>query len=450
MKLTFCGATEGVTGSNFYIETNEGIKFIIDCGLFQGDDQTEEHNWDDFPYDPATLNFVLLTHSHIDHMGRLPKLYKDGFKGYTYSTEPVAGFAQIFLQDTRKIMQNEARKKNKPELFSDPDITNTVSRFKTYKYYETFEPAQDIKVTFYDAGHILGASFILLEADGRKIVFSGDLGNPPVPILRDTDKIPETDYVVMESTYGDRLHKESGERLDELEAVVKNTITKGGVLLMPSFAMERTQEILYELNDLINKGRLKNIPVYIDSPLAIRATEVYRKYTDYFDKEAKNIVITGDDLFNFPGLKMIGDSEESKALDREVSPKVIIAGSGMSNGGRIVFHEKRFLPEPSTTLAIVGYQVSGTLGRKLNDGEKKVNIMGEPVEVRAEVKEISSYSAHADQKKLINWINEAAGEIKKIFLVHGEPEAKEALQVKLQNESNQNITIPKTNESFDL
>jgi len=450
MKITFHGATEGVTGSNFYGETNNGIKFIVDCGLFQGDEQTEEHNWDDFSYDPATLDFALLTHSHIDHMGRLPKLCQDGFKGYIYSTEPVSGFAQIFLQDTRKIMQDEAKKKNKPELFSDRDLTNTVGRFKTYKYYKTFEPSPNIKVTFYDAGHILGASIILLEADGKKIIFSGDLGNPPVPILCDTDKLPETDYVVMESTYGDRLHKESGERLDELEAIVKNTITKRGVLLIPSFAMERTQEILYELNNLINKGRLKNIPVYIDSPLAIRATEVYRQYTDYFDKEAKDIIITGDDLFNFPGLKMIKNIEESKALDREVSPKIIIAGSGMSTGGRIVFHEKRFLPKPSTTLAIVGYQVSGTLGRQLNEGREKVNIMGEPIEVRAEVKEISSYSAHADQQKLISWINEAAGEIKKIFLVHGELEAKQILQAKLQRESGQNTTIPKTNESFEL
>lgn len=450
MKITFHGATEGVTGSNCFVETNGGTKFVIDCGLFQGDEQTEDHNWDDFSYDPANLDFVLLTHSHIDHMGRLPKLCKDGFKGYIYSTEPVLGFAEIFLQDTRKIMQDEARRKNKPELFTDQDISNTMAQFKTHKYYEAFEPAEDVKVTFHDAGHILGSCFILIEADGKKTVFSGDLGNPPVPLLRNTDKLPETDYVVMESTYGDRLHKESGERLDELASVVKDTISAGGVLLMPSFAMERTQEILYELNDLTNKGQLENVPVYMDSPLAMRATEVYKKYTDYFDKDAKDMFTKDNDLFNFPGLKLIDSSEESKALDREVIPKVIIAGSGMSNGGRIVFHEKRFLPEASTTLAIVGYQVSGTLGRKLNDGEKKVNIMGEPIEVRAKVKEISSYSAHADQKKLVGWISEKTGEIAKIFLVHGEPEAKEALQAKLQGEATDGVSIPKTKELIEL
>jgi len=450
MNITFHGATEGVTGSNCFVETNGGTKFVVDCGLFQGDEQTENHNWDDFSYDPVDLDFVLLTHSHIDHMGRLPKLCKDGFKGYVYSTEPVSGFAEIFLQDTRKIMQDEARKKNKPELFTDQDISNTMTRFKTHKYYEVFKPSDDIQVTFYDAGHILGSCFILIEADDKKIVFSGDLGNPPVPLLRNTDKLPESDYVVLESTYGDRLHKESGERLDELEAVVKDTISAGGVLLMPSFAMERTQEILYELNDLTSKGRLGNIPVYMDSPLAIRATEVYKKYTDYFDKEAKDIASSGDDLFNFPSLKLIENMEESKALDTDVSPKVIIAGSGMSNGGRIVFHEKRFLPEPSTTLAIVGFQVSGTLGRRLNNGDKNVNIMGEPVEVRAKVKEISSYSAHADQKKLVSWIENKTGKISKIFLVHGEPEAKEALQAKLEGQATSGVSIPKTNELIEL
>ncbi len=450
MKITFYGATEGVTGSNFYLETNNGIKFIVECGLFQGDEQTEKRNWDEFPFDPTSLDFALISHSHIDHIGRLPKLCKDGFQGFIYSTEPVLGFAEIFLQDTRKLLQDEAKKINKSELFSDQDVTNAVSRFKTYKYYETFEPAAGIKVTFFDAGHILGASVILVEADGKKIVFSGDLGNPPVPILRDTDKLPATDYVVMESTYGDRLHKKVDKRLDELEAIVKNAISKNGVLLMPSFAMERTQEILYELNDLANQGRIKNIPIFIDSPLAIRATQIYQRFPGYFDKEATNIIKTGDDLFQFPGLKMVSDMEESKAIDRDVSSKVIIAGSGMSNGGRIVFHEKRFLPEPSTTLAIVGYQVSGTLGRRLSNGEKKVEIMGETIDVRAEIIEMGSYSAHADQNKLIDWVKSSEGKVNKIFLVHGEPTAKEILKNKIISKTGIETVIAKTAETIDL
>lgn len=450
MRVAFYGATEGVTGSNCFVETDGGTKFVVDCGLFQGDDQTEEHNWDKFPYDPATIDFALITHSHIDHMGRLPKLAKDGFRGCVYSTEPVAGFAEIFLQDTRKILQNEAERKGKEELFSDRDIASIMGRFKTHKYHETFQPAEDVKVTLYDAGHILGSSFILVEADGKKIIFSGDLGNPPVPLLRNTDKLPEVDYVVMESTYGDRLHKKSGERPNELESVVKSTISAGGTLLMPSFAMERTQEILYELNELTNKGRLDNIPVYMDSPLAIRATEVYKRYTDYFDKDANDIFAKDNDLFHFPGLKLIESSEESKALDREVGPKVIIAGSGMSNGGRIVFHEKRFLPEPSTTLAIVGFQVSGTLGRQLKDGNKEVKIMGEIVQVRAKVHEISSYSAHADQNKLIDWVSNPDSNIKKIFLVHGEKEAKEVLKSKITERTGLDSTIPETGDLEEL
>ena len=450
MKLTFFGATEGVTGSNFHIETKSGVKFIVDCGLFQGDNQTEENNWKEFQYNPSELDFALVTHSHIDHIGRLPKLCKDGFKGFIYSTEPVAGFAEIFLQDTRKILKNEAEKKGKPELFSDQDVTNAVSRFKTQKYREVFEPAPGVRITLYDAGHILGSAFILVEADGKKVVFSGDLGNPPVPILEDTEELPETDYVVMESTYGDRLHKKDTERKTELERIIEEAVTKNGVLLMPSFAMERTQEILYELNELLTTNRIKSIPIYIDSPLAIRATEIYAKYPNYFDKEARDILSKGNDFFDFSGLTVIESMEQSKELDREVGPKIIIAGSGMSTGGRILFHEKRFLPEPSTTLAIVGFQVEGTLGRLLKDGAKKVKIMGEDVEVQAKIHEIGSYSAHADQKMLSDWATTSKNSLKEIFLVHGEQSAKEALKSKIQDESGVKTIIPAPSESFDL
>lgn len=450
MKITFYGATEGVTGSNFYAETKNGIKFIVDCGLFQGDNQTEEENWKEFPYNPAELDFALVTHSHIDHIGHLPKLCKDGFKGFIYSTEPVAGFAEIFLQDTRKILKDEAERKGKQELFTDRDVTNAVSRFKTQKYKEAFEPAPGIKVTLYDAGHILGSAFIYIEADGQKIVFSGDLGNSPVPLLEDTEKLPETDYVVMESTYGDRLHKRDVQRKTELERIIEETTTKGGVLLMPSFAMERTQEILYELNELLTNNKIKDIPIYIDSPLATRATQVYAKYPNYFDKEARDILKKGDNFFDFPGLTVINSMEQSKELDREVGPKVIIAGSGMSTGGRILFHEKRFLPEPSTSLAIVGFQVEGTLGRLLKDGAKTVKIMGEDVEVRATVYEIGSYSAHADQKALKDWVITSKNSLKELFLVHGEQAAKEVLKSKIQDESGIKTTIPNPGESFEL
>lgn len=450
MKITFCGSTEGVTGSNFYIETNKGTKFVVECGLFQGSEETEDQNWQNFPYDPTELDFALVTHSHIDHIGRLPKLCKDGFAKNIYSTEPVAEFAKVFLQDTRKIMKDEAERKGKTELFSDQDVQNTISRFKTTSYGKTIELNPEVRATFYDAGHILGSAFILIEADGKKIVFSGDLGNSPVPILKDTESLPETDYLVMESTYGNRLHKKGIERKTELERIIEETITKKGVLLMPSFAMERTQEILYELNELVKNNRIKDIPIYIDSPLAIQATAVYSKYPSYFDKEAREILDRGDDFFDFPGLSIVENMERSKELDKDVSPKIIIAGSGMSTGGRIIFHEKRFLPEPSTTLAIVGFQVEGTLGRKLKDGDKRVNIMGEEIEVKATVREISSYSAHADQDMLKNWALSSKEILKEIFLVHGESEAKRALQSKIQDESGIKTTIPQNNQSFSL
>ncbi len=335
------------------------------------------------------------------------------------------------------------------ELFNQQDVDGVISLFETYPYGEIVK-AGGAEITLHDAGHILGSSIVEIRVEGKTIIFSGDLGNPPVPLLRDTELIKSADYVVMESTYGDRDHAPAEQKKVELERAVEDTVAKGGVLLMPSFAMERTQEILYELSDLKRNKRIPDIPIYLDSPLAIKATNIYKQFSEFYDEEAKKLLSSGKNFFDFPGLTFVEKSDQSIELDQDKSPKVIIAGSGMSNGGRIVNHEKIYLPIESTTLLIVGFQVEGTLGRRLRDGTKDVRIMGEDVTVRATVRPIESYSAHADQKRLLYWLSSIESPIKKVFLVHGEDTAKQALMGKIAQDLGQETVIPKEGESYEI
>jgi metallo-beta-lactamase family protein len=448
MKITFCGATEGVTGSNYLLETNSG-KLIIDCGLFQGGEEETRLNWNEFPYNPSEPAAMIMTHSHIDHIGRTPVLVKKGFKGTIYTTEPTKEFAAIFLEDSCHLMANEAEGLNLPPLYEVEDVENTIALVESKKYHEKFSPLEGVEVEFFDAGHILGSSITKITAEGQTIIFSGDLGNPPVPILRATEAIESADVVVMESTYGDREHEPMEKRKEQLIKIIKDSLAEKGTILMPSFAMERTQEILYELNGLVENGEIPFIPVYLDSPLAIKATEVYEKFPEYYNKEASDLMKSGDDFFAFKGLKMIEESQDSMKLDRDDSPKIIIAGSGMSNGGRIQWHEKAFLPKENTTLLIVGYQVKGTLGRRLLDGEKELRIRGSELFCKAKIIPIQSYSAHADQPKLVEWVSKI-NNLKKIVLTHGEPEAKTALSAKIKEKMNIEIDIPKNAQSIEL
>lgn len=449
MTIKFCGAAERVTGSNYLVDTGK-TKFLVDMGLFQGDHEADKENWQEFLYDAEQIDFVIITHSHIDHIGRLPLLYKRGFRGKIYSTPPTCKFAQIFLEDTVRILAKTAEELKLPMLYDETDVEGVMKLFNPQNYYEEFSPTSDIKIKFYDAGHILGSAITEVNVDKKIIVFSGDLGNPPVPILRDTDFIPEADYVVMESTYGNRTHAPFEKRQLELERVIEETQAKNGVLLIPSFAMERTQEIIYELNELIKNNRIKEIPIYIDSPLATRATEIYRQHPEYFDKEAQGLIKKGEDFLNFANLKFTQSIEESKELDRDNSSKIIIAGSGMSAGGRIIFHEKTYLPLENTTLLIIGFQVKGTLGRKIELGEKTVNIQGEEVNVKAKVQAIESYSAHADKPRLKYWLGRIGKPIKKVFLVHGEPASQDVLLHDIEEEQGIETYIPKYGESVEI
>lgn len=420
-KLIFYGGAQSVTGSNYLLEVGN-IKVLIDCGMFQGSSDAEDKNYGKFPYDPAELLAVFLSHSHADHTGRLPKLHREGFRGILYATPPTLDMTFIALPDNLSLMTDAAERANHPPLFSQADLDGVMDLAKGINYGQEIQLSPDFSAVLHDAGHILGSSIIEFRFEGKKIYFSGDLGNPPTPLLRHFEYPIDADYIVIESAYGDRVHEDRSTRKEKLRSIVKETILKGGTLMIPSFAMERTQELLFELNAMHNAGEIPNVPMFLDSPLAIKLTEVYQKYPEYFNKESKYIIDSGDDLFNFPGLTYCRTSEESKNINGVIGPKVIIAGSGMSAGGRILHHERRYLSDPNSTLLFIGFQAEGTLGRKIFDGAEEVNIFDEKVSVRCRIEAIGGYSAHADQPTLLSWIAKGAeaGHLKNVFAVQGE------------------------------
>lgn len=449
MRVTFYGAAGEVTGSNHLLEAEDGTKILVDCGLKQGSRFADEDNFKPFLYDPKEIAAVFVTHSHIDHVGRIPQLVKDGFKGPIYSTPPTKDFAELLLLDSEHLLGQVAADLKQPPLYTPEDIEHALDLWHGTRYHEVVTVGP-FRAEFFDAGHILGSSFVKIEADGTSIVFSGDLGNVPAPLLKDTEPLPETDYLVMESTYGGRLHASPHTRRDLLEDAIVRTVKRGGVLMIPAFAMERTQDLLLHIHELSEEHRIPDVPVFMDSPLAIKLTTIYEKYASYFDAESLARMKAGDDLFEFKNLHFALTSEESKEINRAPAPKVIIAGSGMSNGGRILHHERRYLQDPKSCLLIVGYQSAGTLGRKLLDGAKTVTMFGEEIPVRCEIRVIHSYSAHADQPRLMEWVKPRAGELKHIFLVHGEREEGEALIAKFREEFNITPEIPSIGETAVL
>lgn len=451
MKLTFYGGTKSVTGSNYLLEEGD-VKILVDCGLIQGSKYTEQQNYDDFAYDPKEIQYLFVTHSHMDHGGRIPKLIKEGFKGKIYATNPTRDLLDKAFPDSLHIMRDDARAGGFEPLYDENDIVVAMRLMEGINYYQTLELEGGLKVTFRDAGHILGSSIIEIDWNGKKVAFSGDLGNPPVPLLRPTDEIKDIDYLLIESAYGNRVHEQRTERKQILEEVIKDTINNKGVLMVPSFAMERTQEMLFELNSLVEQKKIPPVPIFIDSPLAIKLLGVYKQYPDYFNKAAMYLIESGDDIFNFPGLKLTLTSDESRAINNVPPPKVIMAGSGMSVGGRILHHEKRYLRDPKSTILFIGYQAKGSLGRRILEGATEVKIHGEDVPVRAHIKAIGGYSAHADQPTLVKWAKAAAqdGRLKKIFVVQGEEEAAEDLAKKITEEIGVEALAPDPLQSFEL
>ncbi len=451
MKITFYGGTKIVTGANYLLDSGKK-KILVDCGLFQGSKYAEGMNYEKFAYDASEIDYVFVTHSHTDHSGRLAKLYKDGFRGELIASKPTLDMIRIALPDNMNLIKEEAAKEGHEPLFNAEDLDGVLSLARGVDYEEEIELGDGLVARLLDAGHILGSSIVEISFEGKKIYFSGDLGNPPTPLLQPTVFVKNADYVVIESAYGSRIHEDKIERREILEKVIDDTISHGGTLMVPSFAMERTQELLYEINELMNHNRIPHVPVFVDSPLAINLTEVYRKYPQYFNKTASYLIESGDDIFNFPNLKMTRTVDESKSINNVVGPKVIIAGSGMSNGGRILHHEQRYLSDSKSTILFVGYQVEGTLGRKILDGQKEVSIFGQAIPINCQVRAIGGYSAHADQNMLTEWTKSAAigGKLKNVFVVQGEEESADALAARIKKDIGVTATVPSQNESFEL
>lgn len=433
------------------------FKFLIDCGLAQGSKYADSLNYEPFKYDPTEIKYVLITHSHVDHMARLPKLYKDGFRGKVYATTATRDLIIASLPDTQNRISEDAKALGIAPLYDESDMNGLIGLLVGLEYDSPFELGEGVKATFRDAGHILGSSIIeiafLSEIGGlKKIFFSGDLGNPPTPLLRPTEFVEDADYVVIESAYGDRIHEDRGKRKEKLTSVIVDTIKNNGVLMIPSFALERTQELLFELNGLINDKTIPEIPVFVDSPLAIKLTEVYEKHAEYFNQHSNYLINTGDDIFKFPMLKFTRTVDESKKINDVPSPKIIIAGAGMSNGGRILHHELRYLSDPKSTILFVGYQVQGSLGRRILEGAKEVSIFHQKVLVNSRVEAIGGYSAHADQLGLLKWIKVANTNksLKKVFVVQGEQKAVSTLAGKIKDDLGIEAIIPKAAEAFEL
>ncbi len=441
-----------VTGANYLLEC-AGSKILIDCGLQQGGRAAEKENYNKFPYNPAEIAAVFITHAHLDHVGRIPKLFREGFRGKIFATHPTLDLARVNLDDSLRLLKKEAEDYELEPLFSEEDLIGAWKLTHGRAYHQDIKISPNVRVRFNDAGHILGSSIIevFLSENNRqvKIVFSGDLGNPPTPLLRPTEFIDAADYVLVESAYGDRIHEDRFHRKEKLKTVIESAVKNGGTLMIPAFALERTQELLFELNDLVESGRIKRLPVFIDSPLAIKATAIYQKYSDYFNSGAAYLIKSGDDLFNFPGLQFSLTTESSKAINEVPPPKIVMAGSGMSEGGRILHHERRYLPDPKSTLLVIGYQTVGSLGRRLLDGAQEVKMFGETIQVRAQIKAIGGYSAHADQAKLLDWVSRIKG-VKKVFTVQGETGPASVLAGKIKNDLGMEATVPQAGEVFDL
>ena len=473
MKVTFLGATKTVTGSNFLVE-GAGKKFLVDCGMYQGSGADEYENEEPFLFDVNEIDFMLLTHAHIDHSGRIPKLYNEGYRNKVIATKATCDLCAIMLPDSGHIQEMEVEWKNRkrerkgedplPPLYTAEDAAKSLEIFSPVKYDEIIDIDENIKVRFNDAGHMLGSSIIevWVTENGKteKIVFTGDLGNNDIPLLSPPTMIEDADYLVMESTYGNRLHIRNDDKASLFLDIVYETLEKGGTVVIPSFAVGRTQEILYELNRIKEEKhddefykkykRLMSVPVYVDSPLAISATEVFKENMDLFNEETQKIINSGDNPLEFNGLKFTKTADESKALNASNESAIIISASGMCEVGRIKHHLKHHLWEPNSTILFVGYQAPGTLGRKLVDGEKKVKIFGEEIAVNARIEYIEGYSGHADQEWLLNFVYSFIKKPSHIFLVHGEPEGQVVLKQKIEENTEIPVIIPDFGESYDL
>jgi metallo-beta-lactamase family protein len=457
MKLSFLGAARNVTGSRYLLEAN-GKRLLVDCGLYQERD-FRSRNWDPFPVPPKSIDLILLTHAHLDHSGYLPRLVKSGFRGPVHSTRASTEIAKIALLDSARLLTEDAEYKRKrhakekrrgpyPEvpLYTEADAEKSFPLFRRVRYGEPVEVGEGLEATYHDAGHILGASHVTLKVSNggatRTILFSGDIGRWGKPILRDPTIIKQADYVVMESTYGNREHEDPTDVDTMLEEVVNSTCKRGGNICIPSFAIGRTQEVLYRLNELLVEDRIPHCSVFIDSPMAVRVTEVFKHHRELFDEEMMDFIKDGQSPFSFPELKMVTTVNDSKAINSVKEGALIIAGSGMCTGGRIKHHLANNIDRKECTVLFVGYQAVGTLGRHIVDGAAEVRLFGKKYPVKATVEQIHGFSAHADRSELLKWVSGLASAPRHVFVTHGEPESAQALADLLRQEKGWEVSVP--------
>jgi len=447
MKTTlgFYGGAGSVTGANFMLDTGE-LAILVDCGLVQGDRTSMAKNADPFVYDPSKVDVLFITHAHADHIGRVAKLVRDGFKGVIYSTTPTKELASIMMRDALKVMHYEAKRYGNPVLYEENDINDSLSLWKTVDYDDRISLPDDVTAWYTDVGHILGSGMVHITRKDKKIVFTGDIGNVPQPLLRAPVIPKDYDYMVMESVYGDRLHEEVAERTALLRHYIEDTQAKGGTLIIPAFSLERTQAMLFEINNMVEAGDIESLPVFLDSPLAIKVTSIYKKFTQYLRPEIQAQIKSGDDVFDFDGLKFTESMRDSDSIKKIRGAKIIIAGSGMSHGGRIRKHEREYLDDSKTTLLLVGYQSVGSMGRLLQDGSKDITIDGEKIKIKAQVAQIRGYSGHADRDQLLEIVSHGGEKAKQVFVTMGEERSSLFLTQRLRDYLGINAIAPELNQ----
>lgn len=446
--IGFYGGVGSVTGANFLIDTGTH-SIVVDCGLEQGGEFSLQKNAEPFPYDVSDVDVLIVTHAHADHIGRIPKFVREGFKGKIYSTTPTKDLAGIMLHDACGIMKHEAERNGTEPLYREADIGQALALWTPMSYHDSFMIG-DVTVTFHDAGHILGSALVVLERDGKKFMCTGDIGNIPQPLLNPPEVVKDIDYLLMESVYGDRLHEKVAERSSMLLEEIKATVARKGTLIIPAFSLERTQGMLFEINNFVESGLIDPLPVFLDSPLAISVTDIYRAHRAYLKDSVREQIEGGDDIFDFPKLSFTRTREASDAIAKIPGPKIIIAGSGMSHGGRVLSHEIEYLGRPDTTLLLVGYQTVGSIGRLLQDGVTRVTIDGVPVRVKARIRTIRGYSGHADRDQLIDFVHERGERLKKVFVTMGEERASLFLVQRLRDYLGVDAIAPEANQVITI
>lgn len=464
MKLSFHGAAKIVTGSCHHLDTGSQ-KILMDCGLFQGDDQTESLNLEPFQFDPSQLDYVFLSHAHLDHCGRLPRLVKHGFAGRIITTKATRDLTRLILLDAAKLQKEDFERaisrgvngkelEERKPLYDETDVFHTIGLMDIYNYGDSVKLSDSLEFRLRDAGHILGSAIIELwvkneAGQERKIVFSGDLGHRGQRIVKDPDLISEADYVIVESTYGTRYHRSRDETVLEFLGIIREAEAHKGNVIIPTFAVERAQEIIYELNLFKRNKLVDGLSVYLDSPMAIEATEIFKKYHDEYDEDAERILESGDDPLDFEGLHYVDKSSESRELKGKTGI-VVLAGNGMATGGRVVEHLKINLPRANSHVIFVGFQVPGTTGRKIVDGQTPIRIHGEEVDVQAKIHTLGGFSAHADQRDLRYWLRGFGRQPQKVFMVHGDAETATTFAQNIKDEIGQETYVPSLHEEVQL